>query len=129
MHPGLTKTIRNTWYSVDILGILRGRYRSPLFAIKIGTKAIRNCLRDQLLAIQEEGRQNLGNYPCFLSEIGIPFDMDNGKAYETDNYTSQISALDANQYALEGSLNNYTLWHYSALVSLSVALQHEVLTR
>lgn len=111
---------RNKWYNVDVLGVLRGRYLSPMFAVKLGTRAIRNCLRDQLIAIKAEGLQNLGPYPCFISEIGIPFDMNNGRAYRSGDYSSQISALDANHYALEGSLNNYCLWHYSGLVCASL---------
>lgn len=109
---------RNTWYNVDVLGVLRGRYRSPVFAVKFGLRAIRNCLKTQLCAIRQEGLDNLGEYPCVFSEIGIPFDLDEKKAYSTGNYSSQIGALDANCFALEGANVGYTFWHYSTLVSL-----------
>lgn len=107
---------RNTWYNVDVLGLLRGRYSSPILAIKLGLSAIRNCLRDQLIAIRNEGLENMGSYPCFFTEIGIPFDLDSKKAYTNGDYSSQIGALDANFYALEGAGVHYTMWHYSPLV-------------
>jgi len=99
--------------------VLRGRYLSPIFAIKVGETAIRNCLRDQLSAIGKEGVDYMGNHPCVFTEIGIPFDMDNKYAYKTGDYTSQSAAMDANHFALEGcGLNGYTLWVYMTTVCL-----------
>lgn len=66
--------------------------------------------------MRDEGLQNLGNYPCLFSEIGIPFDMDNKKSYRDGNYSSQLSAMDANNFALEGVNASFTFWHYSVLV-------------
>lgn len=54
-----------------------------------------------------------------MSEIGIPFDMDNKKAYTDGKYTGQYSAMDANNYALEGAGLSYTLWNYCADVRIS----------
>lgn len=68
------------------------------------------------MCIRNEGLENLGNYPCLFTEIGIPFDLDQGKAYKNNDYTSQIGALDANNYALEGANVHFTFWHYSAMV-------------
>lgn len=52
-----------------------------------------------------------------FTEIGIPYDMDDKYAYKTGNYDSQIRAMDANHYALEGSTaNGYSLWNYTANV-------------
>ena len=62
----------------------------------------------------------MGARPCFFSELGIPYDMDNGKAYKTGDYSSQISAMDANHFALEGNKLNFTLWTYCATVSLVI---------
>ncbi|ORY84505.1 glycoside hydrolase superfamily [Protomyces lactucae-debilis] len=116
-YDGLTLMNKkwNTWYNVDVLGVLRGKYLSPVFAVKFGLRAIRNCLRDQLKAIRQEGLANLGNYPCFFTEIGVPYDMDGGRAYEDDDFSSQIGALDANSFALEGANAHFTLWQYSPL--------------
>jgi hypothetical protein len=109
--------IRNRFWNVDVLGVLRGRYSSPVFAIRIGENAIRNCLRDQLSAIREEGVQYMGNHPCVIGEIGIPYDMDDKYAYRTGDFSSQVSALDANHYAIEGSrAAGFCLWVYCATV-------------
>lgn len=97
--------------------MLRGKYLSPAFAIRIGEHAIRNCLRDTLKAITKEGLDNMGIHPCVFSEIGIPYDMDDRHAYKTGDYTSQILAMDANHFALEGSKSNFALWTYTVMVS------------
>jgi hypothetical protein len=103
----------NRYWNVDVFGILRGRYLSPAFAVKIGETAIRNCFRDQLKAIRQEGLDYMGNHPCILTEFGIPYDMDDQYAYKTGDYSSQSSAMDANHFAVEGSgMAGYTLWLY-----------------
>ncbi|KAJ8063626.1 hypothetical protein OCU04_007494 [Sclerotinia nivalis] len=103
----------NRFWNVDVFGILRGRYLSPAFAIKLGETAIRNCFRDQLAAIKKEGEDYMGNHPCVLTEFGIPYDMDDKYAYKTGDYSSQSGAMDANHFAIEGSaMAGYTLWLY-----------------
>lgn len=114
-YDGLTlvqKHWSNAW-NIDMLGILRGRYTTPAFAIKVGSSAIRNCIRDQLKAIKQEGVERLGSrIPCLMSETGMPFDLDENKAYKSGDYSSQEDALDALGYALEGSQLHHTLWTY-----------------
>ena len=108
---------RNRYWNVDVFGILRGKYLSPAFAVKVGETAIRNCFRDQLSAIRKEGMEYMGNHPCIFTEIGIPYDMDDKYAYKTGDYSSQSSAMDANHFALEGcGCNGYALWLYMATV-------------
>lgn len=106
---------------MDVFGVLRGRYLTPAFAVKLGETAIRNCFRDQLSAIRKEGTDYMGNHPCVFTEIGIPYDMDDKYAYKTGDYSSQSSAMDANHFAIEGSgVNGFTLWVYVAAVSPSL---------
>ena len=115
-YDGITLMTKhwNSRWNVDVVGVLRGKYWHPAFAIKIGETAIRNCLRDQLKFLQEEGRERTGKHPCILSEFGIPYDMDDKKAYKTGDYTSQSAALDANYFAAEGAgLEGHCLWLYS----------------
>jgi hypothetical protein len=100
-----------------VFGVLRGKYLTPAFAIKIGENAIRNCFSHQLKAIREEGTE------C------IPYDMDDKYAYRTGNYSSQIAALDANHFALEDSLaNGFTLWTYVATVCIHFHNVQQLLT-
>ncbi|KAJ9148481.1 Glycoside hydrolase family 5 protein [Pleurostoma richardsiae] len=108
----MTKKWNRVW-NVDVLGILRGRYLTPAFGIKIGETAIRNCFRDQLAAMRQEGLDYMGNHPCVLTEFGIPYDMDDKHAYKTGDYSSQSAAMDANHFAVEGArMEGYTLWLY-----------------
>lgn len=110
----MTKKWNRTW-NVDVVGILRGKYYHPVFAIKVGETAIRNCFRDQLAMLRQEGRDRVGKHPCLLTEFGIPYDMDDKYAYQTGDYSSQSAALDANHYAVEGALmEGAFLWVYMA---------------
>lgn len=110
----MTKHWNSTW-NVDVVGVLRGKYWHPALAIKIGETAIRNSLRDQLKILRQEGIDRMGNHPCVLTEFGIPYDMDDKKAYKTGDYSSQSAALDANYFAVEGSgMDGHCLWLYSA---------------
>jgi len=114
-YDGLTLITKhwNKWWNVDVFGVLRHKYSSPAFALRFGETAIRNCLRDQLIAIRMEGLQYTGVHPTLFTEIGMPFDMDDKHAYKTGDYTSQIAAMDANHFALEGSgASGYTFWTY-----------------
>lgn len=106
-----------------MIGVLRGRYLAPAFAIKIGETAIRNCFRDQLAAMRKEGIDNMGEHPCVFTEIGIPFDMNDQHAYKTGDYSSQCMALDANYFAIERcGTNGSTLWVYVAKVRSSIEI-------
>ena len=112
----LTKKWNRAW-NIDVLGVLRGRYWHPAFAIKFGETAIRNCFRDQLAAMRQEGLDYMGNHPCLLTEFGIPYDMDDKNAYKTGDYSSQTSAMDANHFAVEGArMEGYCLWVYMTKV-------------
>ncbi|EEQ33266.1 endo-1,4-beta-glucanase [Microsporum canis] len=116
-YDGLTLMSKhwNRYYNVDVVGILRGKYWIPAFGLKIGETAIRNSFRDQLHYLREESYKNMGNHPLLLTETGIPYDMDDKHAYKTGDYSSQISAMDANHFGIEGSGGNgYSLWTYAS---------------
>ncbi|GBB86861.1 hypothetical protein RclHR1_01330015 [Rhizophagus clarus] len=112
-YDGLTLVQKQfNWWNIDYLGLKRGKYLGPIPAIKVGDKAIKQSFAEQLGLIKDEGEKYLDNIPCIIGEIGIPFDMEKGKAYKTGNYIQQIRALDANFVALESNLLSYTLWNY-----------------
>ncbi|KAF2717647.1 glycoside hydrolase family 5 protein [Polychaeton citri CBS 116435] len=116
-YDGITLITKkwNRWWNVDVFGVLRGKYLTPAFAVKVGETAIRNCFKDQLSAIRDEGVDYMGVHPCMYTEIGIPYDMDQQYAYKTGDYSSQSAAIDANMFAVEGSrAAGFTWWDYTA---------------
>ncbi|KAH3678132.1 hypothetical protein WICMUC_001696 [Wickerhamomyces mucosus] len=104
----------NRYYNVDTLGIMRKKYSNPAFGLILGEGNIRKSFKSQLKEMKDESSRLLGeNIPVIFSEIGMPFDMDNKKAYQDGDFSSQTSALDALAYALEGSNLSHTWWCYS----------------
>ncbi|KAI8973444.1 glycoside hydrolase superfamily [Mycotypha africana] len=146
-YDGLT-LIKKKWcnYNVDYINLSRGKYGSGplrfLRALRVGEKAIRQCFVDQLETIRKESIEIVGDYPCVIGEIGIPYDMEKSTtttlshvssfwywilsllgSSNTDTLTDsqnaigspqsdQNKAFDANINALEKNLLNFTLWNY-----------------
>ncbi|PIL33085.1 hypothetical protein GSI_04534 [Ganoderma sinense ZZ0214-1] len=119
-YDGLTLVSRHwSWYNADALGLIRGKYSSPVAAAKIGERAIRKSIQEQLGYLKADA-EILGAYPTIIGEIGIPYDMDGKKAYGyTDggkykgDFSSQQKAMDASMNAADGpNVLNYTLWNY-----------------
>ena len=48
------------WWNVDGLGYLRGKYLTPFQALRLGATAIRNCFREQLKDMVNEGINQIG---------------------------------------------------------------------
>jgi hypothetical protein len=80
----------------------------------LGPRRIRKSFAQQLATFKQQSSQFLGGAPVLTGEIGIPFDLDNKKAYRTGNFGRQIRAMDRNMRALEDTLLNCTLWNYTA---------------
>ena len=119
-YDGLTLVTRHWhWFNADALGVLRGKYKAPWLAAKIGERAIRQSIQEQL-GILKSDAEILGPYPTLIGEIGVPFDMDGKKAYgwtdggkHAGDYSSQQKALDASLNAADGpNALNFTIWTY-----------------
>ncbi|GJN88566.1 hypothetical protein Rhopal_001532-T1 [Rhodotorula paludigena] len=113
-YDGLTLVTKHwNWFNADALGILRGKYRSVVFGVKVGEAAIRRCMRSQLGVIRQDCFDALGEFPTMMGEIGIPYDLDKKKSYKDGNYSEQTRALDASLNACDGTnVLNYTTWCY-----------------
>ncbi|KAH9958507.1 glycoside hydrolase superfamily, partial [Lactifluus volemus] len=119
-YDGLTLVTRHwNWFNADAVGLLRGKYRSKFQALKIGECAIRRSLQAQLKTLKDDA-PILGVFPSMIGEVGIPFDMDERRAYcwtdggrHKGDFSSQQRALDASLNAMDGPNSlNYTIWTY-----------------
>ncbi|KAG8749792.1 hypothetical protein FRC14_001097 [Serendipita sp. 396] len=108
------------WFNADALGVLRGKYSSPVFAVKIGEAAIRKSLREQLGVLKDDAKR-LGEFPTVIGEIGTPMELDekysyggrDGRGKGKGDYREQVKALDASLYALDGANTlSVTIWTY-----------------
>lgn len=58
-----------------------GKYSSPVLAVKIGEKAIRKSIREQLGVFRVDCAERMGEFPTVIGEIGIPMELDEKYAY------------------------------------------------
>jgi hypothetical protein len=81
--------------------------------IVIGPRQIRKSFAQQLGTLKQEARQKLGDAPTLVGEFGIPFDLQGKKAYRSDDFSQQVSALDRSFRAMDDNLLSCTIWNYT----------------
>ncbi len=81
--------------------------------IVFGAPFIRRNFRQQLARQKQIAERVLGDVPVVLGELGIPFDLDEKRAYRTGNFHTQVNALQRCMEAIEGNLLDYALWVYT----------------
>lgn len=107
------------WY--DGLTLIRKHY-SPFLAydqragsLVVGTPGrIRRSLAEQLAWLKRGGRDRLCGAPTIVGEFGIPFDLDDKRAFRTGDFSAQVRALDRSFQAIEANLLGALLWNYTA---------------
>lgn len=106
------------WY--DVATLITKSY-SPVFSVDvmrgellIGKTAIRQAFERQLARLKNEGRIHLNGAPTIIGEVGIPFDLNEGAAFETGDFSAQAAVLNRSLHALETNRLSYTLWNYTA---------------
>ncbi len=80
----------------------------------VGRKRVQRSFARQLARIKAEAVEYLGGVPTLIGEFGIPFDLQDKKAYRTGDFAPQVQAMDRTFRALEANLLSGTLWNYTA---------------
>lgn len=80
----------------------------------LGEKKIREAFAAFLNAPRQDAIERMGNIPTLIGETGIPFDLNNKRAYRTGDFSDQERAYDRTFKGLEDNLLGYTLWNYTS---------------
>jgi hypothetical protein len=78
-----------------------------------GSGRIRTSFARQLTTYKQQASKLLRGAPVLIGEFGIPFDLQQKKAYRTGDFGKQIKAMDRSLRALEDTLLSGTLWNYT----------------
>ncbi|KIK98867.1 glycoside hydrolase family 5 protein [Paxillus rubicundulus Ve08.2h10] len=98
-------------FTVNVQGLSRGMF--PLKTFYWGQKGARDNYSLQIQNTINAGCKVLGEVPVLIGECGIPMDMNEKNAFETENWTWQCRMMDAMMTGLERSLASFTLWNYN----------------
>ncbi|KAK8073962.1 cytoplasmic protein [Apiospora phragmitis] len=80
-YDGLT-VMRRHWHeswNADVVGLIRGHYKFKAFGLRVGKGKVRKVISDQIGRLALDSAEN--GVPTLIGETGIPFNLDNGKAY------------------------------------------------
>jgi hypothetical protein len=80
----------------------------------LGKRGVRKAFVRQLGTMKENAQKRTGEIPVLIGEFGLPFDLDDKKAYETGDFSTHVEALDAYYDAMDANLLHCTLWNYTA---------------
>ena len=82
--------------------------------LALGKKNVRKVFYQQLKRIKNDSSKKLGNVPTVIGEFGIPFDLNNKRAYKSGDFSSQSEALDLYYQIIEELFLDSTIWNYTA---------------
>ena len=82
--------------------------------IILGRKKTAALYSAKLAQARAWARDHMGDMPCLLGEFGLPFDMNNKKAYKTGDYSLHEEALSLYYNAIDENLLSSTIWNYTA---------------
>jgi hypothetical protein len=106
------------WY--DVITLITKQF-NPEFTIDFITKqpvtgqeAVIHAFTDQLGRLKQMGIEQMGGIPTIVGEFGIPFDLDEKRAYQTGDFSTHTQALDFYYDAMDANLLNCTIWNYTA---------------
>ena len=106
--PLVTKSFRS-W-----VGVVRDSHAYSLPVVFGKKNLISEYARQMTLTTTGVRKFNSGKgLPTVLGEIGIPFDLQDGAAFQSGNFNLQTSAMDVTMSALDKSLLSGILWNYT----------------
>lgn len=79
----------------------------------VGKEAIEQTFLNEVLAIKKPADELLDGIPTIIGEFGIPYDLNDKKAYQTGDFTMQKKALDRSMRIMERARTGYCLWNYT----------------
>jgi hypothetical protein len=94
----------HAWLGFDI------RKRRPVLT----PWAIRCSFEQQISRMQAEARQKMGGAPLLVGEFGIPFDLQEKRAFRDGDFSQQVRAMERSLRAMDDTLTSWTLWNYTA---------------
>jgi hypothetical protein len=106
------------WYDDMVLVLKRFipwlGYDTLTDTIAIGAAKIRKVFAGTLGMVKHEALTQMGGLPTIIGEVGIPFDLNDRKAYKNGDFSAQEKALHRDLTALDDNLLSYTLWNYTS---------------
>jgi len=82
--------------------------------ILLGKKKAAALYSAKLAEAKTWAREHMDNMPCLLGEFGLPFDLNNKKAYTNGDYSVHETALSLYYDAVDENLLSSTIWNYCA---------------
>ncbi|MDZ7725036.1 MAG: cellulase family glycosylhydrolase [candidate division KSB1 bacterium] len=78
-----------------------------------GQSVIEDYFAGQLIEQKAQADQFLNGIPTIIGEFGIPFDMEQGSAFRSGDYSQQTEALDRSYRVMEKAGVSCVLWNYT----------------
>ncbi|RLN10861.1 hypothetical protein BBJ28_00022591, partial [Nothophytophthora sp. Chile5] len=103
----LVTLFTTTWRSYFTMDFATGK-------LVFGNAALRKLHQKQLAHTASFGRAKMGNAPTLIGETGIPYNMNDARAYVSGDFSAQVEAMDNTISNLESQLLSFTLWNYTA---------------
>ncbi|MFM9838630.1 MAG: cellulase family glycosylhydrolase [Cyclobacteriaceae bacterium] len=94
----------SSWFGVDVVA------GKAVF----GKSTVRKTFHSNIARKKEETMRALGSKPTLIGEFGIPYDLNEKKAYKKGDFSDQEACLDRSFRAMESNQLSYTLWNYTA---------------
>jgi hypothetical protein len=78
-----------------------------------GRDRVRRDFVRQIERLQQRSAELAEGLPTWIGETGIPFNLNDGQAFQTGDFSLQVEAMDDTLQALEANLVGYALWNYT----------------